>query len=138
MKRFLHWLSSWWFATMTPAYAPLTTIDARETMRKRRLLSIVLLVAFSALSFTVAMGFFTRATQAQQMQNLVGIFFISLSFLINRRGRLKLASLCYLLPSLFGLAAMIVTSSLDIPVLSFSLWPLLLILPVAASLILPA
>src|SRR5450631_914858 len=91
MKFFLQRLSARWFATTTPTHTPLITIEARETRRKRRLLSVILLIALSGVSFTLVMDILTRTEPSQQIQNLVGMSFISLSFWINRRGHLKLA-----------------------------------------------
>ena len=45
MKHIFRVWSTWWFATMVPVYTPLTTLAARERLRKRRLQSIILLFA---------------------------------------------------------------------------------------------
>ncbi|HEY5006221.1 MAG TPA: hypothetical protein VII61_23875, partial [Ktedonobacteraceae bacterium] len=70
MKYFSQRLIGWWFATMTPAFTPLTTIDARETMRKRRLFSVVMLIAFLSMSLLTLESILTRVPVNTLLQNI--------------------------------------------------------------------
>ena len=138
MKYFSQRLIGWWFATMTPAFTPLTTIDARETMRKRHLFSVVVLIGFLATSLFTFEGILTRVPVGTLLQNIWACTTILIAGWINQRRYLKCASLFYLLTTFLGMAVMISVQSLHTPVLSFSLWPILLILLVTAQLFLPA
>lgn len=138
MKSFISQLCAWWFATMTPARVPLTTIEARETMRKRRLLSGIVLIIFSGLFCLSVLQALTGASVLINVQNFLGDGFLLLVLWINRQGHLKCASIFYLLLSFFGTVGMVMTLSLTIPIFSFIFLPVLLILPVVAGLLLPA
>lgn len=138
MKYFSQRLIGWWFATMTPAFTPLTTIDARETMRKRHLFSVVVLIGFLSTSLFTLESILARVPVDTLLQNIWACTTMLIAGWINQRGYLKCASLFYLLTTFFGIAMMINVQSLHTPVLSFSLWPALLILPVTAQLFLPA
>lgn len=136
MKCFFHKLSIWWFATMTPERAPLTTIQARETMRKRRLLSSILLISFTTVFFFTIRGIFF-GTPEELLPNLFGDCSVLFAIWINRQGYLKWASSLYLLAQSLGIALLILNISLGFPILAFYAWPMLLILPVASGLFLP-
>lgn len=139
MKLFWHRLSSWWFATMVPAYGPFTTIEARETMRKRRLFSSILLIAFIAAFLSTIQNMLNGATLAQETASEIGWCVLPLCALwINRRGYLKSACFLFFLFTLLTAFTSIYFQSLEIPVLSLYLWPTLLLLPIASGLFLPA
>jgi diguanylate cyclase (GGDEF)-like protein len=129
MKSFPQQVIRWWFATMTPTRAPLTTIEARETMRKRRLFSVIVLLNFLAVLIL---------SPGVKGQGLLISCWAGMTLLlagwINQRGYLKCASLFYLLTTFLGMA----TTILHAPLLSVDLWPILLVLPVASQLFLPA
>lgn len=138
MKHLVNQACSQWFAIMTPIHAPLTTVEARETMRKRHLLSIILLIAISSVTGPAGMGFLTNADKGIPLQMFAGICSMLISLWINRCGYLKWASLVYLLSTFVGIAGMVLTVSQDIPVFSLGIWPILLVIPVSAGLFLPA
>lgn len=123
---------------MTPAFTPLITIDARETIRKRRLLSIILLTGFLLISALTLEGILTGVPVEIDIQTVGACATILIVGWINQRGYLKCASLFYLLTAFLGIAMMISIQSLHNPVFLFSFWPTLLILLVTAQLFLPA
>jgi hypothetical protein len=94
MKRFLQALTSWWFTIMVPVHTPPTTLMQRETLRKRRLLSIMLLAAF-ILVFSYIVYMCIAAFMFQMPVSLTGICSLLLALWLNRRGYLKLASLTF-------------------------------------------
>jgi diguanylate cyclase (GGDEF)-like protein/putative nucleotidyltransferase with HDIG domain len=133
-KHVPHRLTSWWYATMVLERAAALTIEEREQVRKRRLFSVIVL--FNCM-VAVPWVFLNIAPYQQVfLAASVGIFLVSL--LINRRGYLKTASVCYLL-AVFSVAAIsIVNMFFAVQIAFLELWPLLLTLPVIASLLLPS
>jgi len=100
MKSLLQVLTAWWFATMTPAHAPATTLAERENMRKRRLLSIILGIScLSALAY-LGMGFTLSSSQLLVCCIETGILIGTLW--LNRQGYLKVASLVFFFTSGFS------------------------------------
>ena len=92
MKQLFHKLNSWWFAIMVPQHGPLATISQRETMRKRRLLS--LMIGSTLLLITIS----TVLTSSTAYSSLLFIdwidcFILLLSLWLNRQGYLQLAGL---------------------------------------------
>ncbi len=88
-------LRSWWFTTMTPTCTPLTTLAQRETMRKRRLFSLMLFVALM-----VCLGYIACAGIITSFAHQIPIYalemgFILLALWLNRHGYLKLASVIF-------------------------------------------
>jgi diguanylate cyclase (GGDEF)-like protein len=138
MKQFFPRLSSWWFATMTPVCNPLITIDERETMRKRHLLSNILFILFLGASLLLFQGFFTGASRYEQSICLFACCTLLLTLWINRNGYLKCASVFFLLSIFFAIIMEIIGMSSQQPLFAFFIWPALLLLPVAAALFLPA
>src|SRR5947209_5454433 len=102
MKRIFYRLGSWWFATMVPIYGSLRTIDERETLRKRRLLSILLLLSFLQELPFLPLSFFDGSPVDQRIQSALACGCMVLALWINRRGYLKCASLFYLLIMFVG------------------------------------
>jgi len=137
MKQLFHSLSFWWFATTVLIRTPPTTIQERETLRKRRLLTIILLINLLMQAPVWILGAFNGEPMTQQIVNAIQCSGILLALWINRRGYLKSASLVYILPLTFGAAASMYTLTSKIPVLSFSMWAMLLLFPITAGLFLP-
>lgn len=138
MKQFFFGLRSKWYTTMVPAHAPLITISERESMRKRRLLSVILFIVLLIALFFFIQSFFTRVAHGnQQSANLIACGVLSLALWINRKGYLRSASLFFLLSALLGTMAQIVSISHQIPIATFFLWTFLLLYLVIAGLILP-
>jgi diguanylate cyclase (GGDEF)-like protein len=138
MKLFWHQLSSWWFAMMVPVYGPLSTIDVRETVRKRRLFSSILLIAFLAAFLFTIQDVLSHVTLLQDIESMIGWWVPLGALWINRRGYLKCASMFYLLLTLLTAFTSIYFLSLKTPVFSLYFWPVLLLLPVCSGLFLPA
>ena len=137
MKRFWYRLSSWWFATMVPVYGPVTTIAARETLRKRRLFSSILLVGFTAGVFLTLQQLLSDALLLQKTMTMIATCIPLCVLWINQRGYLKCASVLYFLLILLIIFIEISSLSLETP-LAFYIWPALLLLPVISGLFLPA
>lgn len=137
MKLFWHRLSSWWFAAMVPAHGSVTTIAARETLRKRRLFSGILLISFTAGVFMTLQVLLSDAPFFQKMMTGVGTCVPLCALWINQRGYLKCASLLYLLLILLIIFMGISSTSLNTPFVLYA-WPMLLLLPVISALFLPA
>ena len=138
MKLLWHRLSFWWFATMVPEYGPVTTINARETARKRRLFSSILLIAFLAAFLFTIQDMLSGTTLLQETEGMAGCCVPLCALWINRRGYLKCASSFYFLFALLTAFTSIYFLSLKIPVFSLYFWPVLLLLPVCSGLFLPA
>ncbi len=137
MRPFLHLMSSLWFATMAPVLTPLTTIEAREGMRKRCLLSVILFINFvTMLSFMLISIFFGKYGIEMEL-NVFCLVTIALTFLLNRYGYLKCAAIFYLLTTFLEIAGIVSILTLDIPILLISCWPIFFVLPVEAGLFLP-
>ncbi len=138
MKRYSHQLISWWFAIMVPSYAPLTTIDERERVRKRRLLSSSVLLNLTAVSLFCLQGFFTGASMLQQLGSALGCCLALFVLWINKRDHLKMAGLLHTFFTSFIMVLIISILSLKNPISSFYVWAMLPIIPVMAGLFLPA
>jgi diguanylate cyclase (GGDEF)-like protein/putative nucleotidyltransferase with HDIG domain len=94
MKHFAQPLTSWWFTTMVPVHTPPTTLMQREHMRKRRLLSIMLLACLIlTLGYLVYM--YIAAFTIQMPICLLSICSLLLALWLNRQGYLKSASLTF-------------------------------------------
>jgi diguanylate cyclase (GGDEF)-like protein len=94
MKHFSQALISWWFTTMVPVHTPPTTLMQREHMRKRRLLSIMLLACLIlTLGYLVYM--YISAFTIQMPICLLSICSLLLALWLNRQGYLKSASLTF-------------------------------------------
>ncbi|MBA2393785.1 MAG: diguanylate cyclase [Ktedonobacteraceae bacterium] len=96
MKHFFQSLVSWWFAAMTPAHVPETTLAERENIRKRRLLSIILLVSIAVAIIYLALDFrLKNLSLAQALTFFAVISVLGGALWLNRQGYLKLASLIF-------------------------------------------
>ncbi len=139
MKHFLYTLSSWWFAALTPVVSgSLNTIDARETWRKRRLLSLMLattLFLLVSLLLLNSMNGFGGAAQVIQGAGICVVMLLALW--INRRGDLRSAGLLYVLALFFYFAIAIWNSTWSLPSSLLCTWCFFLIIPTAAALFLP-
>ncbi len=111
---------SWWFATVTPAHTPMTTLAQREIMRKRRLFSLMLFIALLVcLGYLVCAVIITSLAHQAPMYALE-VGFILLAFWLNRQGYLKLA--CVIFYFCYGITTLIAgqTTALADPL--FLLW----------------
>jgi diguanylate cyclase (GGDEF)-like protein/putative nucleotidyltransferase with HDIG domain len=131
MKQIARRLTGWWFSTLVPEHGPLTTIDAREHLRKRRLLSIMLLVYLMQSPMGLLSG-------PNKIANGVFPLILLAALWLNKRGYLRSASLCFLLSAFFAMALELISQSSLLPIFCFSMWSSLLILPVVAGLLLPS
>jgi len=138
MKHRLHRLIAWWFAIMVPVSVPPTTIQQRETLRKRRLFSMLMLLDLLIIVFPSFVPILVQAKGIDPGPALASDVSIVLALWINQRGYLKCASLVYLLTTFLTTAAAMSNLSLSIPLFSFSVWALLPILSVVSALFLPA
>nr|HET6905283.1 diguanylate cyclase [Ktedonobacteraceae bacterium] len=116
MKHVSRSLQSWWYTTMAPARTPLTTISQRENMRKRRLFSLMLLIALVVcLGYIASAGIFTALAHQIPMYGLE-VSFIVLALWLNRQGHLNLASVifyfCYGLTTLMAAQTTSITDPL--------------------------
>ncbi len=137
MRQLFDTLSARWYTIAVPVRGPLTHIEERETLRKRRLLSGIVLFSLLMQMFNewqyIADGF--------QLLNHLAAFmvigFLLIVLWINRQGYLKIASIFYVSSLFVGIAVMIYTLSPFIPIASLTIWAVFLILPVASALFLP-
>jgi diguanylate cyclase (GGDEF)-like protein len=96
MKRFSSLLTSWWYDTMTPTRGPMTTLAERETMRKRRLFSLVLFV--SLLMTLSYVGYMSLTVFTSELFTcLLAISCELVALWLNRQGYLTVASLLFFL-----------------------------------------
>lgn len=138
MKLFWHRLSFWWFTTMVPAYGSLNTVDARETLRKRRLFSIILLIAIlTGVLFAIQYSL-NGTIFLQEATSIVSLSIPLGALWINRCGYLKCAGSFYLFLILLTAFMSIFFLSLKIPILALYTWPTLILLPVVSGLFLPS
>jgi diguanylate cyclase (GGDEF)-like protein len=137
MKQFFQYFVSRWFALMVPIYAPATTTDEREMLRKRRLLSGILLITLAGSSFAVSQDLRAHVSVMQLPFDLTETGVTLLSLWINRRGYLKTAASFYISSMFLSIASSIYFLTFAIPDLSLILWALLLLIPVATGLFLP-
>ena len=97
MKHIFWLFRSRWFDTMTPAYIPLTTLTRRENMRKRRLLSIMLLIALVisllVLGYVACANVTSLAHQIPISSLQIGCILVAL--LLNRHEYLEIASVSF-------------------------------------------
>ncbi len=138
MKRLFQKLNSWWFATMVPVRGPLTTIDARETLRKRHLFSGIILITLLGMALFTLQGVFLRKSTVQMTINFMGCGESLLALWINQRGHLRSASLLHFFYTFLAMIVTIDALVLMVPYLALSIWVMLLMLPVAAGLFLAA
>ena len=131
MKHLFQVWSEWWFATMVPVYTPLTTLAAREGMRKRRLQSIIL---FFALIITLLM----TVLYSLNMSLLLMFFWFAegglllLALWLNKQEHLELASLVFFVSE--ALLLLLTTRTMSLSDLHYMLWtffPIVLLLAVA-------
>jgi len=138
MKDFSQRLSSWWFAITVPILTPPTSMEERETIRKRRLFSGFLLPGLAVLFFFIFQELLSGVSTTTVTLYLLECGLMVLALGLNRRGHLKSASVIYFSSTLLLTILVINILSLLIPVLTLVLWAALLILPVEAGLFLPA
>ncbi len=139
MKQNLSKLRLWWFETLVPVHTPPITIHERETIRKRRLLSIILLVMFlAAFLFTIECFIVTTLHGVPQIGVGSGCITLLLSLWINRNGHLQSASAFFVFSTLLEAIFEIISVASRIPFFGFFIWNALLLFPVAAGLFLPA
>jgi diguanylate cyclase (GGDEF)-like protein/putative nucleotidyltransferase with HDIG domain len=100
MKRIFQSLVSRWFATMVPVHVPATTLAARENMRKRRLLSIIL--GISCLSTLAYLGLGFTLSSSQLLICSVEAVILLGTLWLNRQGYLKIASVLFFFSSGFS------------------------------------
>jgi diguanylate cyclase (GGDEF)-like protein len=131
MKHFFQVWSTWWFTTMVPAYTPLTTLAARENIRKRRLQSIILL-------FALIIALMMSVLYSLNMSILLMLFWFAEGCLLlfalhlNQREHLELASLVFFVSE--ALLLLLTTRTLSLSDLHYMLWtffPIVLLLAVA-------
>jgi diguanylate cyclase (GGDEF)-like protein len=128
MKSFFQKVNFWWFATMTPSYGLLTTISQRETLRKRRLLSIMVASTLLALILSTAAGIFIGSTPQIVVSFLEACLFL-LTLWLNRRGYLQRASVLLFLNEGGSILLATHTFSLSNPIsLLWTLSPMALLL----------
>src|SRR5579859_2065833 len=98
MNHVFQTVRSWWFATMTPAGSPMTTLAQRENMRKRRLFSLMplfaLILCLGYLGYLVCSGTITSFAFQIPIYSLQ-IVFMLLALWLNRQGYLKIASVTF-------------------------------------------
>lgn len=137
MKAFWNWLSCWWFARMTPAYSSLSTIDEREKMRKRRLLSVMTLIALTLTLATLPLrsGLHMNDLEVALICSLAIAFLLTIW--LNQRGRLIGAGLLYTLSSASIEMIYIAIATHDFPLFSLFLWPVLLTALISSGFFLP-
>jgi diguanylate cyclase (GGDEF)-like protein/putative nucleotidyltransferase with HDIG domain len=123
---------------MVPSYAPLTTTNEREKLRKRRLLSGSVLINLTAVGLFCLQGFFTGAPLMQQAGGALGCCLALFVLWINKHDHLKIAGLLHTSFTLFVMILMINILSLKMPLFSFFVWAMLPTIPVMAGLFLPA
>ena len=136
MKHFFQVWSAWWFATMVPIYTPLTTIVARENMRKRRVQSIILLLAFIITLLMVVIYSFSMAGPLV-LFCVAEDGCILCALRLNQRGHMELASLIFFSSEVFLILLTTDTMSFSDP--HFMTWtfsPIVLLLA-AAGIFLP-
>src|SRR5450631_2351049 len=128
MKHLFQVWSTWWFATMVPAYTPLTTLAARESMRKRRVQSIILFLAFIITSMMVVVYSFN-------MFILLVLFCcaedccILFALWLNQRGHLEFASVVFFVGEAFLILLTMHTMSLsDAHFMLWAFFPIVLLL----------
>jgi diguanylate cyclase (GGDEF)-like protein len=140
MKQLLQRLNAWWFATMTPVHAPLTTISEREKQRKRQLFSIIILVnALAQLPF-LSLAILAHTGTIALCTNILLFIIFMIILWINQRGHLILSSLLFLIIYFLGIATLFidVTQPFNSTFIIFIVWSMLLIFPVIAGTVLPA
>ncbi len=94
MKHFFQTWISWWFITMVPAHKPLTTVAARENMRKRRVQSITLF--FATLITLIIAVTYAFEKHIPLMLFCFGEIISQLFVLwLNRRGHMEIACLLF-------------------------------------------
>ncbi len=128
MKHLFQTWSAWWFATMVPVHVPLTTLAARENLRKRRLQSIILLLALIITLIMVVVYSFSMLVLlmlfcgAEACSHLVALWF-------NRRGYMELASLVFFTSEIFLILLTTYTMSLsDSRFMLWTFFPVVLLL----------
>src|SRR5450755_188986 len=136
MTYFFQRLSAWWFAAMTPASAPASTLHERETLRQRRLLSVILLILFLWVTPFIPFVIVARAGSIQLGLDLGESSAIVLALWLNRCGYLKRAGLLFLLASSGVMAMSMLNIAVVNPISIFYIWTPLLLFPIIAALFL--
>jgi diguanylate cyclase (GGDEF)-like protein/putative nucleotidyltransferase with HDIG domain len=96
MKRFSFRLFLWWFALTAPTRTSMSTLAEREYERKRRLLSLLLLLDLTVSLIATALESFSLLHMPLVFA-WSAIFLFCFAFWLNRRGALHLAALICLL-----------------------------------------
>lgn len=138
MRQFFKKLTSWWFATMVPVHGSLMSVEARETLRKRRLFSVLLLIFIVGGGLFILQDIFEQASAVQMTLNLVGWGACLFSFWMNRRGYLRTAAFTYSFFTFFIMIVTIYMLSTSYTYLSLFVWVMCLPFIVGVGLLLPA
>ena len=134
MKRFSDGLSSWWFATMTPAHSPRTTLAERERMRKIRLCSVMLLLVVTVDIPTMVL-YSIVMPGLKVLPGWVGLGFMLCALWLNRRGHLTYATLLFFVTAECSIFITAHTLSLSV---SFVMLFMIIFPLMASGLFLPA
>lgn len=136
MKQFFQVWSAWWFATMVPAYTPLTTLAARENMRKRRIQSIILFLAFVITLMMVVSYSFNMLIPLVLFCGAEDCLLL-FALWLNQRGHMEFASLVFFVSeALLILLTTRIMSLSDAHLMLWSFSPIVLLLA-AAGIFLP-
>ncbi len=131
MKHIFRVWSTWWFATMVPVYTPLTTLAARERLRKRRLQSIILLFALLITLLMVVLYSLNMSILLMLFWFAEGIL-LFFALRLNQWEYLELASLIFFVSE--ALLLLLTTRTMSLSDLHYMLWtffPIVLLLAVA-------
>jgi diguanylate cyclase (GGDEF)-like protein/putative nucleotidyltransferase with HDIG domain len=128
MKHFFQAWSTWWFATMVPAYRPLTTIVARENMRKRRLQSIIVFLSF-IITLLMAILYSFNALALLVLFCCAEDCFLLFALWLNQRGHMELASVVFFVSeTLLVLLTTHAMSPSNPHIMSWTFFPIVLLL----------
>ncbi len=137
MKHIIQKFWSWWLTTMTPAYTPLATLVQREYMRKRRLFSLMLLVAL-----IISLGYIVYAGVTAFVEQIpicsLGAVIILVALWLNRQGYLKLANVIFYCGSGFTTLVGAQTTALADPLILVWTCFLMTIFPICMGFFVPA
>ena len=137
MKQLFNTLSARWYTLAVPEHGPLTHIEERETLRKRRLLSGIVLFSLLMQAFGECRSIVDGLQLLNHLVACMVIGFLLIVLWINRQGYLKIASIFYISCLFMGIAVITCTLPLFIPITSLTMWTLFLTLPVTTALFLP-
>jgi diguanylate cyclase (GGDEF)-like protein len=119
MKHIFQPFLSWWFTTMTPTRTPLTTLVQRETMRKRRLFSLMPSIALVVCLVDIATGLTTSFIH-EISTYVLEIGFMLLALWLNRQGYLKIA--CVIFYLFYGLSTLMASQAASLADPHLLLW----------------